>query len=227
MTLTDDDKDAVLRSVDALLGNPDQWIEPSGYRQSLALASIDSVFSLRTRYSSVVSVLNRYRDARRRAGADPDSDGARELLETITAAGGVEAAAQTLFTKNLSPGTRILKVESLVRGVTALQEVGVETAQDLREKAADPEVRRAWLGQLGLGKASWDYLLMNVGVDGSKADTMLIRFVANALSTDERITPGRAQEAVHAAADSLGVSRKILDHTIWHYQSRAAASRAR
>lgn len=227
MTLTDDDKNAVLRSVGALLGNPDQWIEPLGYRQSLALASIDSVFSLRTRYSSVVSVLNRYRDARRRAGADPDSDGARELLETITAAGGVEAAAQTLFTKNLSPGTRILKVESLVRGVTALQEVGVETAQDLREKAEAPEVRRAWLGQLGLGKASWDYLLMNVGVDGSKADTMLIRFVANALSTDGRLTPERAQEAVHAAADSLGVSRKILDHTIWRYQSRAAASRAR
>lgn len=225
MTLIEDDRDAVLASVETHLGDPGLWVEPAGYRDSLALAAIDSVFSLRTRYTSVVAILGRYREARRAAGANPDTDGARELLETIAEAGGPDGAAQTLFTRNVSPGTRILKVESLIRGVSALQDAGVETSKDLRQAGEAPELRRAWLRQHGLGKASWDYLLMNVGVDGSKADTMLIRFVTSALNSAERLTPERAQDAVHAAADSLGVSRKILDHTIWRFQSKAAASR--
>lgn len=221
MTSTDDVAH-VLVSVTASLGDPADWFEPTGYRGSLALSAIDSVYSLRARYSNVVRVLARYRAARLAVGADPDADGATQLLDVIASLGGASATAESLFTKHLSPGTKILKAESLERGVAALRATGIETADDLRRSADQAGVRGAWMGQPGLGKASWDYLLMNVGLDGSKADTMVRRFVTRAVGRTELVSPDRAQSALHAAADHLGVSRKLLDHTIWRYESQLA-----
>lgn len=82
------DGDAVELSVRKHLDDPSSWTEPTGYPDSLALCAIDSVYSLQSRYSAAVRVVDRYRTYRRDQGGRPDRDGASELLAAIQESGG-------------------------------------------------------------------------------------------------------------------------------------------
>ncbi|QUC00244.1 hypothetical protein [Cellulosimicrobium cellulans] len=207
----------------ATLGLPATWVEPKGYRDSLALSAIDAVYSLRARYSSVVNVLDRYRALRRSEGADPYLDSGPDLLAAIEQAGGPENAAASIFNDAKAPGTRpaVLKSVALANAVDALRRVGVTTSSELREAtpARLSAARTAWLSVTGVGPVSWDYLEMNVGIQGVKADTWVIRFVTRALDASKQVTVDRARAAVKGAADLLGVSYKALDHGIWKAES--------
>lgn len=215
---------AVAEVATELLGAKEDWVEPSGYADSLALCALDSVFSLRARYAAVEGVLRRYRAYRRSYGADPEADGGPELLTAIARCGGPEEAAEKLFgNRSKAPGTDVLKAVAVEQGTRALVELGVRTAADLRiaNPARRAEARRAWTGVKGLGPISWDYLLMLVGEDGVKADTMVRRFVARATGQRE-VAAVRARAAVGEAARLLKVSSKALDHAIWRYESELA-----
>src|SRR5262245_4200794 len=78
------------------LGDPDLWFEPDGYRDSLALCIIDSIYSTGAHYSSVVNVVRRYRDDRAKRGGNADTDGTSELLAHISALGGPDAWASEI-----------------------------------------------------------------------------------------------------------------------------------
>ncbi|PFG41442.1 hypothetical protein ATJ88_0081 [Isoptericola jiangsuensis] len=221
-----DDGAAVQVLAGRVLGIPETWKVPTGYPDSLALAAIDSVFSLQSRYSAVESILRRYRQARRGEGAEPEHDSGPELLAFIERGGGPEQVVDT-FNRSIAPGTgrgrqgQVLKVSALVAGVSALEEVGITSAADLRG-ASDSTLaaaQRAWRGVRGLGLASWDYLLMHVGTEGVKADTMIRRFVTRAVGESVRVSDIRARAAVKDAAASMGVSERVLDHRIWRYES--------
>lgn len=216
-----DDAEAVRDLAVRELGLPETWTEPSGYHSSLALCAIDAVFSLRANYAGVVNVLDRYRALRRSQGADPYQDSGLDLLGVVDMAGGPDAAAETIFTRNVAPGTKVLKVVALQRAVAALKGVGVTTAADLRDAspATLSAACTAWLATPGLGEVSWDYLLMLVGQDGVKADTMLRRFVTRAVGATQQVTVERARAAVREAANLLGVSQNVLDHRIWRFES--------
>jgi hypothetical protein len=216
-----DDAQAVRDLAAKELGLPQTWAEPSGYRSSLALCAIDAVYSLRAKYAGVVNVLDRYRTLRRSQGADPYKDAGPDLLAVIDGAGGPDAASETIFNRNVAPGTEVLKVAALARAVAALQAVGITTAADLREATPVTLVaaRTAWTGTRGLGPVSWDYLLMLTGQDGVKADTMLRRFVTRAVGASKQVSVDRARAAVREAADLLGVSPTVLDHRIWRRES--------
>lgn len=222
------DTDAVEKLVRETLGDPASWQEPAGYPDSLALCAIDSVYSLQSRYSATVRVLDRYRAYRREQGGDPNTDGASELLAAIEAAGGPAAAADLLFgNRAKAPGTRgsRLKSESLAEAVGRLRDIGVETAADLRA-AAKSDVKpaeRAWRVK-GLGIVSFDYLLMLSGAQGVKADTMVRRFVTRAVEESGLVSKERAERAVKGAAQSFGSTQRALDHAIWLYQRTARAS---
>jgi hypothetical protein len=212
---------AVLDLVEQELGLVETWTEPSGYRSSLAMCVIDAVFGLRSTYSAVVNVLDRYRALRRSQGADPYQDSGPDLLAVIDGAGGPQAAAETIFNNNVAPGTDVLKSVALTRGVEALKGVGVTTAADLRD--ASPvtlaAARTAWTRTYGLGPVSWDYLLMLAGQDGVKADTMVRRFVTRAVGASQQVSVERARAAVREAAERLGVQQSVLDHRIWRSES--------
>ena len=215
----------VERAATQLLGAATGWQEPAGYRDSLALCAIDSVYSLQSRYSATVRVVDRYRVARRRQGGDPERDGASELLAAVDDAGGPAAAAEVLFgNRGKAPGTRgaRLKSEALADAVGRLREIGVETAEDLRG-ADEAAARRAWCVK-GLGAVSWDYVLMLTGVQGVKADTMVRRFVTAAVGASVLVSKERAESAVKAAASRLGVTERALDHAIWLHQRRQPAA---
>ena len=205
------------------LGLPETWVEPKGYRDSLAMSAIDAVYSLRAHYTGVVNVLDRYRALRRSEGADPYQDSGPDLLAVIEQAGGPESAASSIFNDAKAPGTKpaVLKSVALVNAVDALRRVGVTTSAELRDAtpARRSAAKTAWLSVTGVGPVSWDYLEMNVGVQGVKADTMVIRFVTRAVNAPKPITVGRARTAVKDAADLIGVSYKALDHRIWKAES--------
>ncbi len=79
--------------------------------------------------------------------------------------------------------------------------------------------KTAWLSVHGLGITSWDYLEMNVGLQGVKADTMVRRYVARAVGASKMVSVDRARAAVKGAADLIDVSYKRLDHAIWREES--------
>jgi hypothetical protein len=83
------------------------------------------------------------------------------------------------------------------------------------------DVRDRWTTIRGQGSGlSWDYFLMLTGRPGVKADRMVRRFVADALSCDEQeISQADAHQLVTEAAGLLGLSVSQLDFAIWLYQS--------
>jgi hypothetical protein len=137
------DVDAVEKLVRDKLGEPSLWVEPDGYRDSLALCAIDSVYSLQSHYTATIHVLDRYRTHRREQGGDPNKDGAPELLAAIQHVGGPAAAADDLFRNRANaPGTKRLKSESLVEAVGRLLDIGVETTAHLRSADTSDARRR-------------------------------------------------------------------------------------
>lgn len=226
----DSDCRLLLTAIEEALGVPGQKElpdEPRGYDDSLALCLIDSVQSLRNDYTKVViPVLNRYRAYRAQHGGEARTDGLRKFLGALDEMGGVGQWTATIGTSHKAPGTSVLKGEAMRQAAEALLVVGVDTTADLRKAAEDPDaleaVHNAWLGVHGLGKASWDYLLMLAGPDGTKADTLLLRFTTRALGLPKTVDPNRAQAALKCAANALGVTQKRLDHAIWLYESEAS-----
>lgn len=214
--MTESDGRTVVALVREELGSPEQWLSfPSnyGYRGSLALCVVDAVYSLRAQYTAVLSVVDRYRQARLAEGGAPDTDGLPELLLAIETHGG-----EGLFRNNaIAPGTRLRKYDVVEEAARRLLDAGCVAADDARGALADSDaaerLRRAWLSVRGLGPASWHYLVMLVGGDDVKADVWIGRFVSRALRVD--VGPTRARDAVLAAAELAGVSSTALDHAIW------------
>jgi len=195
-----------------------------GYRDSLALCAIDSVYSLAARYGSAQNARDRYMSTRRDAGAQPGVDSLRDLVSAIDEAGGPAVAAESLFSnRQVAPGTRRRKAEALYGAAHRLMrsDIGVVTAANLRARAAEAGeldmVRRAWVAEPGLGYASWRYLLMLAGVPGVKIDRMITRYVGATIGSSR--SKVLIEEAFAAAAESLAVGVHELDNAIWQKES--------
>lgn len=206
-------------AIDGRLGPRDAWVQPGAYRNSSALAAVNSVFSLAVRFGTVLKVIERYRSVRRATGADPERDSFSDLIAAIDAQGGpVDASREVMFdclhrVPNLRPP--FLKTQVLYSAAGRMVAAGLDTAQELRDE--DPKtVYAAWRGT-GLKWVSCRYLLMRVGADGVKADRMII-LVTAALELN-RDSAQRAETLLSAAARELGVSASTLDHRAWLYQS--------
>jgi hypothetical protein len=211
-------------------GEEELRAEPRYYADSLALCLIDSIQSLRNDYVGVViPVVRRYVDFRARQGGNATTDGMREFLTAQEEMGGVATWSATVGTANTAPGTSVLKGEVMRQTAEALSAIGIDSTADLRRAALEPDglarVRKTWMGIHGNGKAGWDYLLMGAGLDGSKADTMILRFATRALQLEKTVSPSRAQAALKCAAATLEVTERRLDHAIWFFESEAARKR--
>jgi hypothetical protein len=76
---------------------------------------------------------------------------------------------------------RVTKAEAIVSAAARLAESDARHVSDIDRNSA--EQRNAYCGTLGLGPVTWDYFLMLVGHDGVKADTLVTRFVTEALGS--------------------------------------------
>jgi hypothetical protein len=219
------DADALLAAC-RRLGNPELWIRPDRYPDSLALTIIDSIQSTGSHYSSVLNVVKRYRSER---GDLARTDGTAELLATFATHGGADGWASAIGNRKPA-STRLgasLKAAVIERVATALHEAGVRTAEDLRDvgslESGDNErraaIKKLWTSvEAQSSGITWEYALTLVGVPGVKADRMVIRFVAEATGRND-LTPESAARLVREAAERMEVNATDLDHAIWRSAS--------
>lgn len=221
MTVTADEIDILVDYCRTHLGDPDVWPTPAGYPDSLALCVIDSIYSTGSHYTSVVNVVDRYR------AAHGPRDGAKALLQSISVAGGSRAWAQTVARNNKPAHTRPgapLKADVIEQAATLLVKENIDTVEDLvatvGDTPLDSPIHDGWkrLPSQRSG-VTYGYLLLLAGLPSVKPDRMVLRFLAQALASDARISTGRAVALMSAAANALEVSPRVLDQVIWRSTS--------
>ena len=217
---TPDDVESVLAAVETI--PPSLFDRYEGSRENeITTALIDAVFSIRASYDSatpgrgVSGRLSTFRDEHPEA-----LDDLHALLEV-----GAQEIARIMGDGKTSQRS---KASAVIEAAEALATAGVVTSADLRDKATSGQegyqtVKTAYTGVHGLGKITFEYLMMLVGVPGVKSDVMIRRFVAHALGEHE-VSPERAHALVVGAHAELrqrtGFSRNLtaFDHAIWLHQ---------
>jgi hypothetical protein len=87
--------DRLLAHAAKRLGDPNGWAAPTRY-ESVALAAIDSVWSIGVRYMGVLNVLSRYRALRDGEEGDADRDTPTDLIGAIERSGGPDGFADQM-----------------------------------------------------------------------------------------------------------------------------------
>lgn len=77
-----------------------EWTAFTGYPNSLALAVIDAIWSVGTRYAITTGVISRYTFYRQRMGGDATHDGLTDLLGLYDHLGGIDAFIDKVGTRN-------------------------------------------------------------------------------------------------------------------------------
>lgn len=187
---------------------------PGGWPENIELALIDAVLSIRARYgvtadTGVRGAIKRYQAESGRTGwddlqilGDTDSTRLSEVLANRQKTGGV------------------LKAEAIVNGARRLTEAGVRHSADIDRNSY--EQKSAYCGTRGLGLVTWSYFLMLLGTDGVKPDTLVTRFVSEAIGAHPG--PNTVTALVTAAAERLEMSSSDLDHSIWRHMSKPRRS---
>jgi hypothetical protein len=220
--------DLIVERVTAdVVTSPNGFAIPPGYAH-LSLALIDAVYSIRSRYSAVKNVVAAYCDETG-TRCDPllawGGRGFREhgLDDLLTAAGSLQGQdlADRLFGGSRSRSAGQLKADLCILAADRLQAVSVTRIEDLRLRAGDAEVRRAWTGVHGLGWVTWQYFCSLVGIDHFKPDVMLMRFVAYTLGRN--VGPAETEALLSSAFERLqplhrGLTKRTLDYTLWLFE---------
>lgn len=220
--MSTDDAVMLHLEVQQVLGDPKSWPHAVEFPNSLALCAINSVYSLQSTSAAGRNIMRRYKSHREQLGADPDYDDGTDLLKTIEQIGGPQKFATEIANPTKLGNTGRLKSEGLFEGVSRIVDCGLNTIGDLKQgKAEDFELwSREWRKTKGLGPASWDYLIMNAGIDDIKVDTMIRRFFERAIGKSSTSPSGqRIKTAFFEVANQLGTSLRQLDHAVWNYES--------
>lgn len=190
-----------------------------GWQGEIGTALVDAVYSIRAKYNAAdptKGVSGRVRQFRL---LYPE---ARDDLTAIIELG--EESIRDVM-GNTVTGQRPKSV-CVVEAAQAMSQLepAVVTAEDAL--AADTaEVKQAYTSVKGLGLITAEYFLMHLGIDGVKADRMIVRFVNRAL-TSERLEEvkhwSEARDLIIKAyeIDSRGaVSLNAFEHAIWLFES--------
>ena len=204
------------------------------YYSALPLAVLDSVFSIRLQYSTVQKIVENYCTAygldlysfdRRNKQAHTITD----FIANINAVGVEVFAKKILKSAHRTAGhtaTTILKAEAAYEWGKILQDSKIETFADVDKLNDDYITYRLKSVQGQGGGVSVSYFMMLCGDDDfCKADTHLLNFLGSAL--ERKIKPTEAQELLTNAvailkAEYPTITIRLLDYTIWKYQSGKA-----
>jgi hypothetical protein len=222
--MVDSDVVCVTEEITAQLGPQSAW--PSPVRlESVAQCVLNSLYSTGNRSEAVVRVLNRYRQRRSDAGADPYRDGPADLLSEIESCGGPEGFADALNNhwRAWRRTTAPYKTQVIYEAAQLLVAASVRDRSDLeaalRDEAVHQQLKKGWLSLPGQRSGlTWRFFLMNTGMPGIKADRMITRWTSEAIGRE--VTPPEAERILNAAATQLSVDSRLLDHAIWHYERR-------
>lgn len=188
------------------------------------------MFSIRARYGGVAERLEEFEALHAEAVNSlealsrlPEST-LREVMGNGVTAGVTKASA-------------VLEAAQAFRSLDIGSSSPLETASDVRDLAGRQTnvdgrpwvdcLKDAYTGVRGLGWVTFRYFLMLLGIQGVKADTMIRRFVAEALGVKTgRVSAGKAHDLVVAAHGQVapdlhgGPDLTQFDHGLWLYQRR-------
>jgi hypothetical protein len=218
-----DEVNRVLSAIKRDLGDPRGWDFVRFYPRSLALGIIDAIWSVRVTSGEVIRVVSHYAAYRRDQGADPDTDTARDLLDTFTMFG-VEGwidhigNRQRAYAALTAPG----KADAVQRAAKILVDAGIETPADLgaRAGAASDTLRSvedAWRAIPGESSGlTWRRLGLVTGAYELPSSPWLTQYIAQAVG---HATSDEPQAILDEAASRLGVTPMALRQAIWHYEA--------
>jgi hypothetical protein len=214
-----------------LLPAPSEWTQLNTYPQSFAECVIDAIWSERVRYTTVIEIIDRYRDFRRGQGANADQDGASELAQTFSI--GLDAWIdqignhQRVYAKSDAP----YKAGVVHQAAEAAIASGLESVSDLVNGYAKStqeyrNLHQRWLNLPGQHSGlSWARLALVAGVETVPVDPWLAEFASSA--TGAEVPAQTALGLINAAATSMDVAPLRLRNAIWEYQTHLdAAERA-
>jgi hypothetical protein len=229
----DRDEQMIVEALRALLKQArevGELITPRGYPH-LGLAIVDSIFSLRSNYDSVVvPVLKRYcAEAKslewdKRFEVDGPEHGAQALIDTLGDLTTEERCE--LLTWNVAPGTNTRKADLCAEVAHVLLSEGVGTHELLANALAEhPGPERNVRKLKGVGPAAWKYLLNLSQVEKVKPDTMITGWVGCVLGR----SAGQNESARLIESAALKLKRegeeasvRTIDHLVWRKQSGRA-----
>lgn len=208
----------------SVLPSQARWTQLATYPGSLAECIIDALWSERVKYTTVVTIIDRYRTFRRWVGADADQDGAADLARTFDI--GLEAWMdqignhQRAYSRDDAP----YKAQLVYDGAQAAVAARVETTAQLRDGYARKsqsfqDFHRMWLElpsqHSGL---TWERLLLVSGIRTVPPDLWLAEFASNA--TGQALSNQDALALVDQAALKMDTTPLRLRNAIWQYQTK-------
>ena len=204
-------------------GNPANWdqLTTYGWQGELEAAFLDSVLSVQAQYgnSELTGVrlrVRHWRDKRAQlGGVDVVLDDLSELAIFDTQPGTLAKILDNHQTLSGRSRQRPLKALAVAQAARLFANTGILHSAQITGNLAE---KKLWCSVSGLGPTTWHYVLMLIGKPDVKADTMITRFVSNALGH----TPQNAavRTLIIGAATSIGVSATNLDYAIWSWQRR-------
>lgn len=182
---------------------------PDGWPGNIELSLIDAVLSIQAVYGTTDDVgvrgaIKRFKRESGRTSWDDLSVLARSDIASLT----------EVLSKQKTGG--VPKAEAIVNAAGRFAKLGVIHTADIDRNSM--EQREAYCGTRGLGPITYDYFLMLAGNDGVKADTLVTRFVTEAIG--RKPDSKTVTRLVTEAAEHLNMKASALDHSIWRYMSK-------
>lgn len=185
---------------------------PWGYPQQLELALIAGVFRVQVPQASADAVVDTVMRARPNAMLDDLGEVARR---------GVGAMVETLGPRwgdtNVL-GVPVLRAQVIHSAATALVEVGVSSADELRTAAVErPDaVETAVLGVRGLGPRTWEWIAL-LAHARMRPEPELRAFVRDAIGADGALSPEETTELLRLTARRFASDERALAHAVRDY----------
>lgn len=213
-------------------GGVDRLATPRGWSH-MGLVIVDAVFSLQAPYDSVVKpLLARYCGAAPGISwvginaQTPEHD-AEDLVDFL----GAKTLEQRygVLNRQIAPGTArghrvgIPKADTVVAVARVMVDHGSTTRDGFVLSATrDSSLEKAVRKVPGVGYACWTYMLSLSGVEVSKPDTMILRWLREV--TGEASTPTDAGALIEIAtarlqAGGMDVTVRQVDHLVWRKAS--------
>ncbi|MFM1721877.1 hypothetical protein ABEU20_000410 [Rhodococcus sp. PAM 2766] len=208
---------ALARHIDTALPG-DRSRLPSGWPHEAEAALLDAIFSARATYGTPTSGVRRV-VANWRAHRASDLDDLT-ALEAFTDA--PDHLAEILDNRQRVPGNYTTKAEAAALAAAALADVGIAGSGQLGDGRTAQE---ALYSVPGLGGATWETFVLQLGLIGPAALDTMRGFVAEALGPAESpVTEAHALHLLAAAAETENIPPAALLNAAWrHGRTRAIA----
>lgn len=200
----------------ALPDDRSRW--PSGRPHETEAALLDAIFSARATYGTPTSGVRRV-VADWRAHRDAPLDDLSALAAFTDAP---DRLAEILGNRQRVPGNYTTKAEAAALAAAALVDIGITGSSRIGDGR---DARDALTSVPGVGCATWETFVLQLGLVGPAALETVRGFVAAALGHGESpVTDADALELLAAAAEAADIPPATLLNTVWrHGRSRATA----